>query len=243
MADRIYSEKEAADIVRRAVALSEQSLTENTGYVPGVTADELRRIAGEVGISSKYLEQALAEAHQNPSKRGPFNLFAEYEAVVNGELPMGDFDVVLENLKPMRGAQSVSQVGRTLTANAWTAPTSSQVQVSSRNGRTRINVRSSPAFAYILGMHAPLVAGIVGMSGLVASGHPLQGAALFAGLVLAGSVAFRLLVEAGKRSAERLANRLREAVSEATVLDATQKLAEAPNVNQNEQQEQKLGQE
>ena len=156
--NRVYSEQEASEILQKAAKMQE-SQGGGPDYTPGITFDELQRIAAEAGIDPKVLQQALAEGSTPKEKaKWPF----EIERVLDGELAADDFDVVLEAMGPAHRRQSITQVGRTLSGNLWTGTGMTALQVSSRNGRTRLSMKSNPFFAFFTVLYPLFIAAGVG---------------------------------------------------------------------------------
>jgi hypothetical protein len=211
---RIFSEQETAALVRRAVELQEQA-KDAGGYTPGVTEEELRRIAGELGLGSKYLEQAMREGVTPEGKKGPFHFTEEFERVLDVELKPEDFDLLMGELRHVGRRNPITQVGRTLTGQTWTGISVAGVDVSSRNGRTKIKVKSNGVIAWLFTIHPATLAcfillPIMGAQGLIL---PAIGAAVGLGaLALAG---FNWFLRKGHEAARRLTDRLAAAVSEA----------------------------
>jgi hypothetical protein len=145
--NRVYSEQEASEILQKAAKLQEAQIV-GPDYTPGVTLDELRRIAEEAGIDPKVLDQALADGSQPIEKaKWPF----EIERVLDGELAPDDFDLIQTAI----GAGT--QVGRTLNATVWTGTGMTSVMVSSRNGRTRLSMKANPFFSLFFVLYPLLV--------------------------------------------------------------------------------------
>jgi hypothetical protein len=204
---KIFGEQEAAELLRAAARMQEELGKDS--YSAGVTLEELRRIASEAGIEPKYLDRALEQAQSAPRERSLLNLVEETEHVLDGEVPMGDVDLVAEALRRQGSVQMAQQLGRTVAAQVVKAPMVARVQLSSRNGRTRLTVRSVPLLAYFLGLHAPLIAACVA-GPLVGSHNPVGGVLASAGLVLGGMLAFTGLARVGKRRARQMGERLAE---------------------------------
>lgn len=215
---RVFSEKEASDIVRRAAVLHEQAQESASPYTPGVTREELERIAKEVGIDVAFLDRAILEGTRPESRKGPLHLTEEFERVIEGELDPNDFDVVTGALKMMRVQHGVAaaQVGRSLTATAWTGLSQAYVTVSSRNGRTRLNVKSNALFAWLFALHPAFILSIIAMGATAEAGAALVGIGIVAGLALAGWAGFRALLKAGHRRAGELADRIAVRIAEET---------------------------
>lgn len=209
---RIYSEQEAAEVLQRAVRLQEAS-NKSGEYTPGITIEELKKIASEAGIDAGILEKALAGMGEDErSKLGLFNLTEEFERVVAGEMDPNDYDKILNLLKP--GQRGMQQVGRSLSGQGTVGPHMVQLNVESRNGRTKVKVKYLPVFAYLLGLHGPVIGSFIALGLLSEKGLPLLGAAIAAGLLTAGSLAFRWLVKSGRAATRKLTGQIVEAIEE-----------------------------
>lgn len=215
--DRVFSEKEAGEIVQRAVRLHEAELESTIPYTPGITADELMRVAMEIGVDPKFIEQAMIEGGSAESKKGILHLTEEFERVIQGELDPNRFDVILDQLKVMNHkGQGATQVGRTLQATHWTGLSQANVQVTSRNGRTRVNVKSNALFAWLFALHPAFIASVITLAGTGESGNILIGLAVTGGLGVAAWAGFRSLLKTGHRRAGELAERLSRTIAEET---------------------------
>lgn len=189
-------------------------------YTPGITFDELQRIATEAGIDPKVLEQALNEGSTPKEKaKWPF----EIERVLHGELAADDFDVVLEALGPAHRRYPVTQVGRTLSGTVWTGTGMTTVQVSSRSGRTRLSMKANPFFSFFTVLYPLFIAAGVG-SGIASE----NGAAYWvipllwiAALVL-GSLLTPLSLKRHRKKAEEKMVELESKVNEALSESAAQ---------------------
>lgn len=137
----------------------QEAQTAGPDYTPGITFDELQRIASEAGIDPKILEKALA-AGETPKEKAKWPF--EIERVLDGELAADDFDVVLEAMGPAHRRQAITQVGRTLSGNMWTGTGLTALQVSSRNGRTRVSMKSNPFFAFFTVLYPLFILSAVG---------------------------------------------------------------------------------
>ena len=108
---RVFSEQEATEIMQRAVRLQESSQTGDE-YTPGVTLEELQRIAEEAGIDTRFLDKAVAGVDtEEKSTIGVFNLAEEFERVVEGEMDPEDFDKILHLVR--RSGKGGHVAGRT----------------------------------------------------------------------------------------------------------------------------------
>lgn len=210
--NEIYSEQQVAAIMRRAAELQEQKV--DSGYVPGVTKAELDKLAQEIGIDPAFLELALEETKNSTNTKSSFGWSEEYERVVDFELQPEDFDVLLSQLKPMKSSQPLSQVGRTLQGKIWTGSSVAHITVTSRNGRTKIKVKSWPFLAIMTTLYPAFILTLTSV-GVIASGlAPLLWAGLVALLWTIAFVAFRLLLGKGNSDSRKLADKLQAAVLE-----------------------------
>jgi hypothetical protein len=212
---RVFSEQEAAAIIRRAAEITEAAGAHD--YMAGVTATELERIAAEVGISPQALAQALSEAStEKYGRKGPFHLTEEFERVVDGEVDPDQYDLIVEGLKIMnnRGAQQVAQVGRSLTMTTWTGVGQAHVEVSSRKGRTRLKVKSNALIQGLMTLHPAFMASLITIGAMSEQGMGWLAAGIAAGIMTVGGLAFRALTKLGHRRAEELADTLEARIAE-----------------------------
>ncbi|MEQ1822834.1 MAG: hypothetical protein ABL949_10000 [Fimbriimonadaceae bacterium] len=157
MSGKLYAESEIGQIMRRAAELQEEGSVE--GYVPGVTTDELYRIAKEAGIDPRFLEKAIAEGAGRGQVKKSKGGLAEIERVYPVEIAPENFDVITEYVKPLpmttnpkSGAVSggMSQIGRTLQGQVSAGWANPYIKVTSREGRTRLNVNTDNSIAAAL---------------------------------------------------------------------------------------------
>jgi hypothetical protein len=227
---RVFSEQEVTAVVRRAVELQESASKES--YQPGVTPDELTRIAGELGIEPKYLQQAIAEANSLESKKGPLNLTEEFERVVDTELSPDDYDVLLKYLKPTH-RHTIAQVGKTLSGRTWTGCSFANVEVTAKKGRTRVNVKSNPLFAWLVTLHPATIATFIILGAMGDAGLLWPAIGICSIIWLIAGFAFKTLLAKGHKAAKRLTDNLANAVAE-TAPDLRQNLANAPAATQSD---------
>ncbi|MCB8933008.1 MAG: hypothetical protein H6534_06150, partial [Chthonomonadaceae bacterium] len=213
---RVFSEKEASEIVQRAARLHEAAFESSTPYTPGITREELVRIAKEIGVDPKFIEQAILEGAGPESRKGVLHLTEEFEQVVQGELSPDRFDLVLDELKVMNRHQGVgaTQVGRTLQATHWTGLSQAQVQITSRSGRTRVNVKSNALFAWLFALHPAFILSVIALASTGEHGMIATGLAITGVLAAAGWTGFRALLKKGHPRAGQLAERLSRTIAE-----------------------------
>ena len=210
---RIFSEKEAAEIMQRAVRMQEAS-AKGESYTPGITAEELKKIALEAGIDVSFLDKAITGLDtEEKSTPGIFGLTEEFERVVEGEMNPEDYDKILNLVKPSH-QRGISQVGRTLTGIGTVGPHMLHINVESRKGRTKVKIKYTPVFAYLIGLHGPLIGSLIAIGVLSEKGQVLLGVGIAAALLALGGTAFNWLVKAGRRAAKKLTGQIVEAIEE-----------------------------
>ncbi len=212
---RIFSEQEVGAVMRRAVEMQEHAQDAGS-YTPGVTQEELKRIGAEVGVDPKYLDLAIREAMAPESRKGPLNLTEQFQRVVEGELSPDDFDIVLEELKQFGRRHPITQVGRTLQGKVWTGCSLANLQMTSRNGRTKVDVRSNAIFPFLMTFYPAFLVALAGVGALSAAGLAWAGILGAIGLFTAATFGFRALLRKGHAAARALADRLERKISEAT---------------------------
>lgn len=150
--DRKFSEEEVALIIKRAAELQQ---TQQVEAEPSnaLTLTEVEQIAREAGIDPKLIRQA-AHGLDRPSETSrpspwlgaPTHLV--FERVVDGEIPVDDFEPLINEIRRTMGDNGMPSVlGRTL---AWTSSYSGgrrrnsgrmvNVNIVSRSGVTTIRV-------------------------------------------------------------------------------------------------------
>ncbi len=212
----VFSEQEVTAIIQRAIAIQESGQTSGSDFTPGVTMDELSRIANEIGVSPIALQRALEESKKGRSKSAWPGFQATFERVLEGELNPNDFDVVTSNVSLLntRNQQGVTQVGRTLTLHAWTGAGDAKVVISSRNARTKVSVTSGALLPIMMCAHPALITGIV--TGGIVGGHgsPLVGVAIALGAAVLGILGSIKLLAANHRKSEDLADKVAKIVDD-----------------------------
>jgi serine/threonine-protein kinase len=168
----LVSRTEAHDILSRAADLQAQTGIEPRPVLPVVPRDpkrdamlqtghrlpDLRDAAAEAGIPAKYFDRALSEhgLGTEPKSVGftdhtiresrfvgaPTRL--EFEIVVDGEMPVDDFDLLLEIIRQAAGeAGEMSIVGRSFSWQSHPAKGNINISVIPRAGKTRIRLSES----------------------------------------------------------------------------------------------------
>lgn len=194
---KVFSEKEASDLIVLAAKLQEEG-PHSGDYTPGVSFDDVKRLAADVGVREEYLVQALGKLggagpsrHTTKSFMG-YPLSAEFETVVEGEVDPQDFDLVTECFPPTPSSgqmgSPVTQVGRGITVSFSKGMAMGTASVQSRNGRTRIGVKTNAVVGPILQAALGFLSFIFGVV-ITASKAPA-----FLPLALALWVAFNVLM-------------------------------------------------
>lgn len=237
---RIFSETDAAEIVKRAVQIQEQQQRDQPAYVPGITEDELGRVAAEVGLSPAALEQAISEYKNKnrPPEKG-FSLKSEEERVVEGELSPDDFDLLTDVIKTSANQPPPTQVGRTIRAKTMVGGSVADVAVTSRNGRTRIQVSSIPLLGIIFGAQMAFMSTIFGSVMIGENGWVGAGAALITAGFVGGASLLTGIHRAGKRKTRELADKLEERIKE-ELETSSRKAEKNPRENLQRAQERKI---
>jgi hypothetical protein len=206
---RVFSEQEVGELVQRAAELQERSA--DGGYTPGVTREQLERVAREVGVEPEFLERAIDE-RLAPGRKSGF--LREEERVVQGELDPQNFDLVLSRVRARRSRRHpATQIGRTLQAQIWTGAGLANLEVTSRNERTRIRVKPFPIVEILGTLYPAFLATLLGGAGMAAAGYPVGSALLATTAFTAGALGFRSWIRASNRRAARAAEKVEAVVA------------------------------
>lgn len=211
---RVFSEQETSAILQKAAKMQEAAV--DGEYTPGITREELEKIANEAGIDPKFVTRALDDISKNEPKKGWLNLSEEYERVIEGEVDPDDFDEIFRDLKPANNRMGVQQVGRTVSMQTFYKSAMCSIEMTSRQGRTRVKVKSVPFMAYFFSLHPALIGGIVGGANVGAHGNALLGGLIFLAASTLGIFGFAGLVKKGHRSAKALVEVLEERIEDHT---------------------------
>lgn len=216
--------------MKRATLLAEQG-DESNQYVPGVSHDELVRIAGEVGVTPEILQKAIDSSRNSTEKsRAKWDPTQEFEQVVEGEIEPADLDQLLEGLKLMNGKQGLVQVGRTLQANVWVGGSSANLEIVSRKGRTRIRAKNSPLVPYFAGMHWSAILSLVSVLVFSVKGFWWIGVPLALLLLTVGFFIFSMMLNKGIEGTRKLVKNVAE-LAEESIADKYKTLKNASPVS------------
>jgi eukaryotic-like serine/threonine-protein kinase len=221
-ADGLMSDQEARAVWDRAASLQAQATGTITPTPPpardaerqppspssAYRVDVVRDSAREAGISTEYVDRALAERTQGDEVKDvrirPVSRWAgapssiEYEVVVQGEVSENDFDQLAEVIRrTMSDVGVVGAMGRSFTWSATDPKRRVHVAVTTRGGRTTIRVAETlrPLMGSVFGGGVGGFGGGFGGSALgllmgVSSGMfeiALPAAAAIVGVAYAGS--------------------------------------------------------
>ncbi len=212
--ERVFSEQEVGQIIRRAVQLTEEGAS--ASYKAGVTRAELEKIAGEVGVDAAALQRAILEAGEIKGKRGLLHLTEEFEKVLEGELDPSQFDLLAEGIRIFgtNGNPGMAQVGRSVQMSAWTGVGQAKIDVTSRNGRTKLKVKSNSLFPILMTMHPGLVSTIITVAALGERGLGWLAALIGFAIMTVASFLCAVLVKTNHRKTGKLADHMRERIAE-----------------------------
>lgn len=217
---RIFSEQEASEILQRAAKLQEDDRDSHSSYTPGITEDELERIAHEAGIDPNFLRRAMEKATSSEKKNTKVQLEQVFERVVEGEIEPENFDLVIEDVRAgQRQRQSgnqggIQQIGRRIFGTVMCGPAIGKMNITSRNGRTRIEVRTGPFFPLFLSLYPPFIISLVAIA-VTAERAPGIGAAIAAILLTGAFPLAKFLLRRGHKAGEELADSLSAKAQEA----------------------------
>jgi hypothetical protein len=136
---QLYNREQTTALLRRAMKLQQSGASQNGG---GLSLDEIRQIAADVGISSQYIDAAAAE--QPGSATGLLGGPTAHELgrVIAGSVDDEAWEEMVRETRHNFGqAGTISQLGAT---REWTTSEreiiSMHLAVTSRNGQTRIQL-------------------------------------------------------------------------------------------------------
>ena len=221
------------NVARRDV---QRDATRQSGHRP----EALRDAAVEAGIPAAYVDRAIDEhglgtataiqpledhsLSSNAFLGSPARL--DFEIVVDGEMPVEDFDLLVEVIRQATGeGGQLTTVGRSFSWQSSPAKGNINVSVIPRVGKTRIRVSESLRVA-ATGIFGGLIGGIGGTAFPVCLGaalrfhDPLFGILMWGGTTLITYLGARGLFSMHNRSrtkhlrsiAERLAEQARESI-------------------------------
>lgn len=217
-----FSDQDAAAILKAAAELQEKAAA--GALESGVSITDLKRIAEESGIDPAYVDQALIHRASGGEKKSQGRVF---EVVLPGEVAPDRLDVVTDSLSSFRGMKPLSQIGRTVQGMVQAPWTMLQIEVGSRNGRTRLTVRPLLVQTFMMTGYTPSLLCFLSLVLGFALKGPLIGlglAALF-GLVAWQFTAFGF--QKAENAAREALNRMAAGVEEEIALNKSKQAAES----------------
>ncbi len=246
MSRELFSEQQAAEILRRAVELQEKAGDPDRPYSPGITETELEAIARESGVDLDFLRQAIIDARSGVPAPGVSTPDKDtFEYVVEGELPPEHADVLLEVAKPIAtttAGTAVAMVGRSVSYTAATNSAYLKINASARGGRTRITVTHDHTVAALVsilpGFFVALMGTIIGLRTMGPLGL------IWPILAITGAwYLYQFMVKKGRAQAAQTAERMRDHVQD-ELAHLNQERASTPVMAEERAAlEQRLGQE
>ncbi|MFQ5571158.1 MAG: hypothetical protein ACE5G0_15875 [Rhodothermales bacterium] len=225
---RLFSEKEISGILKRAAEFQEAT---GPTDATGLSLDELKQIAAEVGIDPQHVAAAVAEMEQGGTAAdkqfqwlgGPVSF--SVERVVEGDVSEEQWEEMVDEIRRSLNLVGTSgQVGRSLEWTHRSRLLQMQVAVTSREGQTRIRIFSRYpkqallTFLPALIMTAQLVLIASASAGLAPLVGFVVGINLLTALFFLLRFAFRGLTRRKERKARHLLDRLEQII---TTTDAT----------------------
>lgn len=218
---RYYSEQEVTRIIGRAAEIAEADGSQS--FSPGVTVEELQRIAKEVGISVHALEQSVSE-HNNFTEIGDSSQAVEtFERIVEGEIDATNLEALRIALKAFRiPSGTYTQIDRSIGVTLSTGISQAKVTLNSRGGRTKIVVKSDSTYAFLMTVIPAFVATAIATAVIMSMGSALG--AVVAATVIIGTCwwAFKRLSLAGHKRALRATDWLRASLARALEMNHSQ---------------------
>lgn len=159
---KLYDSKEVRAILKIA---AENSSSDEPGKQMGLTIDELRQLASEVGIDPEQITVAAAEIEANTGMLqrsiwgGPFSYSTQ--VMVQNEITVGQWEEMLLSIREF--FKSTGKVTTRHSVYEWSSPwdtsNSAQVTALKGNGSTKINVNwNGPLTPIPYYLPVPLVA-------------------------------------------------------------------------------------
>lgn len=234
---RSFTDKEAAEILQRAVQLQESAAQGRAGLLPenGISEEELRRIAQESGLDLQYLDLALKGGPPSSDvRRSRFDWAREYEYSLEGTFPVSKFDLLLETVGPSRGrSMGLRQVGQSIEGQIVKGLGFGRLRLTARDGRTKLFVRSTSFLPFMCFAYPGLLAALVGGTLTAVLINLWTGLGIAAAGLILGCIGLRLTQPAAHRSMETLTQEILKVVEAETSTqhDAQPEMSEPSVVN------------
>ena len=159
---KLYDKKEIGAILKRA---TENSSAEGPDTTMGLSIEELRQLASDVGIDPEQITQAVAEMEMDSGRGvrtfwgGPFSFNSQI--LVDEEITAGQWEEMLISIRDF--FQSKGEVTTRESVWEWSSPwgttNTAQVTALKNSGKTKISTRwNGPLTAVPFYIPVPLVA-------------------------------------------------------------------------------------
>lgn len=96
----------------------------------------------------------------------------------------------------------------------WTGVGQAKVDLTSRNGRTKVKVRSNALLQALMTLHPAFITSIIAMGALTERGMAGLGAGIAIAAMSVGATLFSILTRSGHQKAEILADQLKDKIQE-----------------------------
>jgi hypothetical protein len=189
--------------------------------IAGVTSEELTRVAAELGIQPKYVQQALSEAPNYQSGKRRFRLTQEFNRIVDVELQPDDYDEFLNILHPANNRFPLQQFGRTVSGTSLVASSVATFEVTSKKGQTSIKIVSNQTAVFVAMIALAFLVSVMMIlfSAMLPGGTGVAAFVVSISAFLLAALTCLAIVPAIHRSAERLTNQVAECIASAADLD------------------------
>lgn len=162
--ERHFSEQEVSDIIRLAAEKQVRQRPAGAPASTGVSESELKHVAGELGIDPTALQAAISEVSSiGLEDTGDLSSIDRIiERSIDGDLAQEDFGIVLEEFVPASGIgnQPVS-LGNSLSYQSLVGMAQCNINVTNRNGKTTLRVKSNAFLAALPTFLPALFASII----------------------------------------------------------------------------------
>jgi hypothetical protein len=193
-AERRFGDEQVRRILRDAAELQERSSVQPLDSARGLTLEELRQIAAEVGIDPGFVDLAASHADAPVERSGSRAVGAptrwHFRTTVPGEIEQGDLDRILQVIRAT--LQQKGEVSEVWGRIEWSHEEvgSTIVGISQRDGATEFDVSSVKSEeATVIHLMGVVFGGILGGAGLGAA-LGLSGPAVLPLIAAMGGVSY-----------------------------------------------------
>jgi hypothetical protein len=208
-----FTEEQAAAIIRRAAQLQGEG---RSGHKPTVDLEDLRKIAAEAGIDPSVLNIAVHEQRAGLPEKSKSGTLVR---VIPGELKPDEFDIAFSRLPPNTKKAWMSQMGKTLNGYLQTSGLQVLFNIVSRNGVTRVELKSQPWLIFMYTMYPPLLLGFVLGINSLAQDWGIVPTLVSALLMVIGIPFFLWRLRVGQTKVEEMMEQICSAVEDQIALD------------------------